>query len=136
VEQMQFRGFMVIALPVGTRNLHLPEFEPFWTMVQDLDVPVQVHTLSSLPDAQGRGPLVELVSGVNQFGGNIFFHHLISHRFEQHLMMASIVAGGVLERFPHVRVLFVEAGGGWVASWLEKMDGHYRAPQMRKWVPW
>jgi predicted TIM-barrel fold metal-dependent hydrolase len=30
--------------------------------------------------------------------------------------------GGVLERFPHLKVVFVEPGLGWVPWWLETVD--------------
>ena len=43
---------------------------------------------------------------------------------------------GVLERHPSLRVAFLEAGGGWVPYWLERLDEHVvcyggYAPQMR-----
>ena len=136
VEQMGFRGFQLIALPVGTTPLHDPCLDPFWQVVQEAAVPLQIHTLSSLPDANGRGPLVDLAPGVSQFGGNLCLHHLVSHRLEQHLALASIVIGGVLARFPGLRFVFVEAGAGWIASWLEEMDNHYEPPAMRRWLPW
>jgi predicted TIM-barrel fold metal-dependent hydrolase len=135
VEKMQMRGFLVAALPVGGRNLDHPDFFPFWAMAQDMGVPVQIHSISSLPDAQGRGPLVDVMAGVGRFGGNVFFHHLISHRLEQHLASLSLIAGGVLERFPGLRLVFSESGGGWFAGWLEDMDSHYHS-SMRRWVPW
>ncbi len=135
VEKMNLRGLFISAIPVNGRGLDHPDFSAFWAMAQEMDVPVQVHSISSLPDSQGRGPLVEVMAGVNRFGGNIFFHHLVSHRIEQHLAMANIVAGGVLEKFPKLQVVFTESGGGWVASWLEDMDSHYHS-HMQKWVPW
>src|SRR5215210_7869795 len=75
------------------------------------------------------------MAGVGRFGGNVFFHHLISHRIEQHLATLSLIAGGVLERFPGLRLVFSESGGGWFASWLEDMDSHYHS-STRRWVPW
>jgi predicted TIM-barrel fold metal-dependent hydrolase len=33
----------------------------------------------------------------------------------------SFVAGGVLERFPDLRVVFLESGAGWAAFWLERI---------------
>ena len=136
IERLGFVGILLIALPVGDRSLHHADFDSFWAVVQDLDVPVMIHTLSSLPDAEGRGPLVDLVAGVNRFGGNMFLHHLVSHRIEQHLAIASLVVGGVMERFPNLRFVFAEAGGGWVQSWIEAMDSHYHSAQMRRAVPW
>lgn len=136
VEKLGFRGLLVISLPVGQRPLHHPDFDALWDLVQALGVPIQLHTLSSLPDSAGNGPLVELAAGVRQFGGNMCLHHLASHRVEQHLTALSFLMGGVLARFPRLRVVFAEAGGGWAASWLDEMDAHFDAPQMRRAVPW
>lgn len=135
-EELEVRGFQLISLPVGPRNLHHEDFDPVWSLIQDLDRPIQMHSLSSLPDEEGRGPLVELAAGVNQFGGNLFMHHLVSHRIEQHLAMASLICCGVLQRFPRLRFVFVEAGAGWIPSWLEEMDNHFHQATMRRWVPW
>lgn len=136
VEELGFRGLLVISLPVGARALHQPDFDPFWDTVQGLGVPIELHTLSSLPDDEGGGPLVDLAAGVRQFDANICLHHLVSHRVEQHLTVASFIMAGVLARFPRLRLIFAEAGGGWGASWLDEMDSHFDAPQMRRAVPW
>ena len=37
----------------------------------------------------------------------------------------SLIYGGVLERYPGLRVAFLEAGCGWLPFWLERMDDHY-----------
>lgn len=135
VKEMGFPSIMVMAFPVGERGLHHPDFRPFWAEAQDLDVPVQIHSASSLPDLDGRGALVDLVAGAKRLGGNLFLHHLVSHRLESEHAMLAVVAGGILERYPRLRVAFSESGGGWVASWLEAMDGHFHSV-MRRWVPW
>jgi predicted TIM-barrel fold metal-dependent hydrolase len=45
-----------------------------------------------------------------------------------------MTAGGVLDRFPDLRVLFLEANGGWIVPWLERLDHHY---EVYPWdVPW
>ncbi|WP_342374390.1 amidohydrolase [Myxococcus stipitatus] len=136
IETLGLAGFLVVPLPVGERALHDPSLDPFWSLAQELAVPIQVHTISSLPDAEGRGPLVDVVAGAKRFGGSLFLHHLVSHRIEQQLALASFIAGGVLERFPKLRLVFVEAGGEWVRGWLAEMDARYDSPMMRRSVPW
>ena len=51
--------------------------------------------------------------------------HICSHPMEQMVAAVSLIYGGVLERFPGLRVAFLEAGCGWVPFWLERMDDHY-----------
>src|SRR5262249_6582770 len=57
--------------------------------------------------------------------GSLFFLHTYGHPFEQMLAMQAIVAGGVLDRFPRLRVAFLEGDCGWLPWWLHRMDSHY-----------
>ena len=45
-----------------------------------------------------------------------------------------IICGGVLARYPKLRVSFLEAGSGWILYWLDRLDGHYE--KMGRLVPW
>jgi hypothetical protein len=51
--------------------------------------------------------------------------HIISHTMEMMLVAVSVIWGGVCERFPKVRIGFLESDGGWVAPWLDRMDRHF-----------
>jgi hypothetical protein len=33
-----------------------------------------------------------------------------------------VIAGGVLDRFPRLRVGFFESGLGWIPYWLDRLD--------------
>ena len=48
--------------------------------------------------------------------------HAVSHTFEEMLACAQLIAFGVLERHPDLRVVFLESSGGWVPFWLERLD--------------
>jgi len=48
--------------------------------------------------------------------------HAVSHSFEEMLAFAQLVAFGVLERHPAMRVVFLESGGGWAPFWIERLD--------------
>jgi len=50
---------------------------------------------------------------------------MCSHAMEQQIACMTLILGGVLERFPRLRVAFLEAGGGWLPYWLERMDHHH-----------
>src|SRR5690242_10351515 len=65
---------------------------------------------------------------------NLFFSHMICHPFEQMAAILDIVAGGVLERHPTLRVAFLESGAGWLEYWLDRLDGHFES--MHQHVPW
>jgi uncharacterized protein len=41
------------------------------------------------------------------------------------LALASFVCEGIWERFPRLKVVFLEASIGWVPWWLERLDEHF-----------
>jgi predicted TIM-barrel fold metal-dependent hydrolase len=49
--------------------------------------------------------------------------------------MTFLICGGVLERFPELRVIFLEANGGWLVPWLERLDHHAEVELFKPDVP-
>jgi predicted TIM-barrel fold metal-dependent hydrolase len=48
--------------------------------------------------------------------------------------LSSVVCGGVLERFPTLRVAFLEGGCGWLPFFMDRLDEHVeKLPSL---VPW
>jgi predicted TIM-barrel fold metal-dependent hydrolase len=63
--------------------------------------------------------------------------HTCSHAFGQMRQLTSVVFEGIPERFPRLRLAFLEAGCGWTPYWMERMDDEYakraeEAPALRK----
>ncbi len=100
---------------VNGRNLDDPAFDPLWAEAQALDVPIAVHW--------GNGSHLQ-AAGTERFDTH-FMVHAVGHPFEQMLAMGSIICGGVLDRFPGVRVAFLEAGCGWAPYWVERLHEHW-----------
>ena len=50
------------------------------------------------------------------------------------LAVASFASGGILERFPKLKVAFMEAGAGWVPWMMDRLHEHYELlPQQMPW---
>lgn len=82
---------------VAGRNLDDPSLDPFWRACQDEGMLVLVHPVQ--PAAGERLARYGLVN-------------LIGNPFEVWLAGASILLGGVLERFPALTVCLAHGGGG------------------------
>jgi predicted TIM-barrel fold metal-dependent hydrolase len=95
----------------GDRHLNHPEVLPFFAAAEELDLAVAVHA--------GR-PRPEL--------GNLFEtpYEQFVLPFVTSLFMGfvDIVAGGVLDRCPALRVAFLEAGCQWLPFLVDRAD-HY-----------
>ncbi|EYF06488.1 amidohydrolase family protein [Chondromyces apiculatus] len=98
--------------PVHGRRLSDPAYEPFWAACAELQVGVAIHegTHARLPTA-----------GADRFESR-FALHACSHPMEQMMALLALIEGGVLERHPTLRVGFLEAGCGWLPSWLHRLD--------------
>jgi len=87
--------------------------EPFWSAAEELGVAVGVH--------EGLQMAVPPL-GIERRPMNALVLHAISHTLEQMLACAQMIGTGVLERHPKLRVVFLEAGGGWVPYWMARLD--------------
>ena len=122
IEEMRYarttlgmRGGFLRPNPYNGKMLHHPDYGPFWAEAQELDFAIGLHE-----GASGGMPTV----GVDRFEGR-GARHIISHTMEMMLACLSVIWGGVCDRFPRVRVAFLESGGGWIAPWLDRMDRHF-----------
>jgi predicted TIM-barrel fold metal-dependent hydrolase len=107
------RGGFLRPNPYNTRMAGHPDYDPFWAAAQDLDFCMSFHEGGS---SHGM-PTV----GVDRFDSR-GAKHIISHTMEMMLVALSVIWGGVCERFPQIRIGFLESGGGWMAPWLDRMD--------------
>ncbi len=109
-------GMVAIMLPaVGLRlPLGREEYWPIYEEAQRLNVAVAVHA----------GP-----RGASQLGLDLFDRfievHTLCHPFGQMAQLTSLFCNGVPEKFPKLRIGFLEAGCGWVPYWMERLDEEY-----------
>jgi predicted TIM-barrel fold metal-dependent hydrolase len=109
--------------PPRGKVLHDPENERFWAAVQDLGMPLCTH--------EGLDAVRGVTVGVDRFR-TLLENHAISHPFEQMLAVMSFTTGGILERFPRLKVAVMESGCGWLPYWLERLDEHLEKHRWEK----
>lgn len=114
VSELGMVGVFLRPNPVEGRALSDSYYFPLYEAASDLDIPILIHEGGStvLPRL-GRGRC-------SSFG-----LHVVEHPFEQMLACLAFCGDGVLERFPALKVGFMEAGCGWLPYWLERMDEHW-----------
>lgn len=119
VEQL---GFVALTLPcaMGPRALDDPSFEPYFALAQDLDVPIGFHA---------GGARFTYDRFVDAYASQ----HALEFPFNVMFATTALLAGGVLERFPTLRVAMLEAGAGWLPYLLDRLDEHFekRPGEMR-----
>ncbi len=85
-------------------------YDPIYGEAQALDVGLSYHATT--------GPF----SVGNARFDNFINIHTIDHPLEQMISVCSAVVGGVLERFPRLRLAFLESGIGWVPYMMDRLD--------------
>jgi predicted TIM-barrel fold metal-dependent hydrolase len=117
VSELGLAGILLRPNPIG-RTIEDAAWEPLWSLLEELDVPVGIH--------EGTGtPVPHLGADRTE---NFMFQHAMSHPFEHMAAMLAMIGGGVLERHPNLRVLFLEAGCGWVPYWIQRIHHHLDGP--------
>ena len=90
-------------------HLGKADFWPIYEELQRLNAPLLVHN-------SRQGPAGEI-----RFD-SFLFKHTIGRPFETLLDCAALIYGGVPEKFPKLRIAFLECGAGWVPYWMDRMD--------------
>ena len=115
VHELGFVG-MVCPQHVLDNNLDDPSFDVVWETAERLDVAVTVHGGGQ---AHGQVPFV-----IERLSSALTVH-AFTHPVGAMLAVTSFTVGGVLHRYPKLRVGFMEAGTGWLPFWLERLDEHW-----------
>ena len=112
-------GFM------GPRSPALPEFDPFWKLVAEADIPVGMHASDSgyqryMNEWEG------ITDEMTPFRGGSGFQAIISHMSRPITdTVASLIGHGLCSRFPTLRFAPVENGSGWVRPLLRDFEHAY-----------
>ena len=112
---------------MGPRSFALPEFDPFWKMVEDARLPVGMHASDS-----GYQRYFDEWEGnrhgeMTPFKGGSGFMSIVGHQGRPIMdTVASLIGHGLCSRFPNLRFAPVENGSNWVRPILEYMAAAYQ----------
>ncbi len=131
LEYLAKAGATSVMLPTNVygRNMGDPMFYPIYEAAQEIGMTLSVHPQTGHDGIPG-------VSGVMGAGSRRFFKYVYVHMtafpFELMIAMMHMIGEGVFDRFPRLKVGFMEGGAGWLPYWMERLDEHVEklAPQM------
>ena len=104
-------------LPEGLPIDH-PDLNPIWEVMNDLDLPIMHHSFFYEPP---------YFPGYRDIWGNSAIARTAAHPWGAQRLIAYVIAGGLLDRYPRLRVGTAETGHGWLPNWLLRLDSqvHY-----------
>jgi predicted TIM-barrel fold metal-dependent hydrolase len=115
VEEFGFKAVFMRANIVTGKPWHDPYYEPLWTALEKLEIPVGLHEAIASRSRQIG----------DTFGANVGLQRIYAQPMEQMLAVGMFTAGGVLARHPKLRVAFLEANCSWVPWLLWRIDEDY-----------
>ncbi|MFE4498254.1 amidohydrolase family protein [Rhodococcus sp. NPDC056743] len=111
----------------GPRSFAMPEFDPFWKRVVELDLLVAMHSSDSgyaRFDAEWEGTDGEMLP----FQTNTF--RMVNEWRPVQDTVASWVCHGALFRFPDLKLAVIESGSAWLRPLLDSLaDTFKKAPE-------
>ncbi len=115
VHELGFKSIFMRSNQMTDKTWHDPYYDPLWSVLEELDIPIGFHESSS--------------SGARQVGQhfepNFMLRRVFAQPVEQMMALASFCGGGVLERHPKLRAAFLEANCAWAPWLLWRLDEAY-----------
>ncbi len=114
VKDLGLIGTVITGL-VGQRNLDDPYFEEFFREANELGATVGVHWITGCFDSPGQ----------ERFKDPYFYIHMVGMPFNLMIGIMTLIGGGIMEKYPRIRFVFLEIGAAWLPYWMWRMDDHY-----------
>jgi predicted TIM-barrel fold metal-dependent hydrolase len=145
IGELGLRGvFIRPSAYVDELPLNHSTYDPFWSACEELDVPVAMHPGVHV-DTPGACRKFRLVAesenlmvtnmAMDELHGGSALGQAVGNTVDMVVTLGRLLMGGVCERFPKLRFLFLEAGGGWIPTQLERMDEQVKAfPLEKRWL--
>lgn len=113
------RGAYVCPFTHDAKPLGHPDHDVVFAAAQDLDVPFAIHptfepqwTKGTRMGSWENVKQLRLLASVTASDG-------VRHQF------TTLFDYGVFDKFPRLKVLVLESGGGWIGYWLDRIDAVY-----------
>ena len=108
--------------PIGQHYYH-----PILKACNDMNLPLAFHPGGN--QSSGTAPTPTPVGFPKYY---LEWHTLLPTVYMAQL--ASLIAEGIFEKFPKLKIVFIEGGVSWVAPFMWRMDKNYKA--LRRQTPW
>jgi predicted TIM-barrel fold metal-dependent hydrolase len=108
-------------LEIANSHDILPLWDPQWTavweVVNEVALPLHFHTVGGQ-----RPPFEQLPYPLDRIARAV---HITGFQMHMASILTSLIFGGVLERYPNIRVVIGESGIGWIPYVLARMDAEW-----------
>ncbi len=117
---------MICGAPTPERPYHSRIYDPFWAAAQELNIPISLHLVTGR-----KVPKIKDGKAAQAMPSEQDAPRVLSKGFSRAYMTAlheiqctfiDIILGGVLERFPNLKMVSAENDTGWLPHFLYRLD--------------
>jgi predicted TIM-barrel fold metal-dependent hydrolase len=130
--ELGFRGVFAYPEPVGSRRPGHPDFDPIWRRCAEAGIPVCLHLVVRFGSQNPIGErwygskLESQVAPAEINRGSLLFGLTLNGAIQLMASITSMVADGLFDRVPELKVLCVESGAGWATKSTRTPTGEAR----------
>jgi predicted TIM-barrel fold metal-dependent hydrolase len=117
-------GIVTAMLPVNVYGINLGDrrFDPVYELAEHMGIPLAVHPQTGHDGQHG-------VWGVMGAGSERMekysYVHMTAFTFEPMIQLMHMIGEGVFDRYPRLKVAYVEGACGWLPFWASRLDEHF-----------
>ncbi len=111
------KGAMIWGAPPRDKPYYLRDYDPFWRAAQELRMPLSLHVVTGKKPPKSKEAREKIKSRNPSFARG--YMNLI-HEVQKSL--TDVIFGGVLMRFPELRIVSAENDTGWIAHYMYRLD--------------
>lgn len=122
--QHRKEGVVTAMLPNNVYGINLGDrrFDPIYELAEAAGIPLSVHPQTGHDGQYG-------VWGVMGAGSERLekysYVHMTAFSFEPMIAMMHMIGEGVFDRYPKLKVAYVEGACGWLPFWSQRLDEHF-----------
>jgi predicted TIM-barrel fold metal-dependent hydrolase len=126
IERVGLNGALIASSPVDERPYYLNDYDPVWSAAADLRLPLTMHILTG---ARGKGMLkyaATLPDGRPSPETRV--HYVTRIVVDLQASLAYMIASGVFDRHPNLKIVLAETDVGWWPHFIYRMNHFTGAP--------
>jgi uncharacterized protein len=126
IKRLGLNGALIASSPVDERPYYLDDYDPVWSAASELGLPLTMHILTG---AKGKGMLkysTTLPDGRPSPETRV--HYVTRIVVDLQASLAYMIASGVFDRYPNLKIVLAETDVGWWPHFIYRMD-HFNGEQ-------
>ncbi len=119
IKCLGLNGALIASSPVDERPYYLYYCDPVWSTAAELGLPLTMHILTG---ARGKGMLEYSTADATPSPEFSYVHYVTRVVVEVQVSLGNLIASGVFDRHPNLKIVLAETDVGWWPHYIYRMD--------------